>query len=331
MEDKDIPNNSEEFKTIGSLVPNTLNGINAAYSQMTGITGVPSGFTELDRLTSGWQGSDLIIIAARPGMGKTALAITLARNAAIDFKMPVAIFSLEMNERQLTQRLISSETELSLSNLRKGQLQDYEFEQLTCKVSKLSDAPIYIDDTPGLSITEFVNKAISLKRKHNIQMIVLDYIQLMMLGNKSKDNREQEISLISRTLKALAKDLDIPIIALSQLSRSVEQRGRAKQRPQLSDLRDSGALEEDADIVMFVYREDYYDLEDPESHPDSAEIIISKHRNGPLDSVHLRFLKEYAKFVDGPPLNDYNDYQPDAPRTMTKGTKTNDIKDEGPF
>jgi len=318
----------------GSLIHDAIKQVEAARSRGTGLTGVPSGFTELDRLTSGWQSSDLIILAARPSMGKTALAITLARNAAIDFKYPVAVFSLEMSNLQLAQRLISSETELSLTKLRKGDITDYEFGQLTSNVAKLSDAPIYIDDTAALSVFELRAKARRLKENHNIQMIVIDYLQLMTSGNDSlRGNREQEISSISRALKSLAKELNIPIIALSQLSRAVEQRGGAK-RPQLSDLRESGAIEQDADMVLFVYREDYYDIEDPENHPGSAEIIVAKHRNGALDSVHLRFQKEFAKFVDlEPSLNDYHSYSADPaePRTITRGSKMNDIEEEGPF
>jgi replicative DNA helicase len=318
----------------GSLIHDAIKQVEAARTRKTGITGVPSGFTELDRLTSGWQNSDLIILAARPSMGKTAFAVTLARNAAIDFGYPVAVFSLEMSNLQLAQRLISSETELSLSKLRKGELEDYEFEQLTSKVSKLSDAPLYIDDTAALSVFELRAKARRLKENHDIKMIVIDYLQLMTSGNDNmRGNREQEISSISRALKSLAKELNIPIIALSQLSRAVEQRGGAK-RPQLSDLRESGAIEQDADMVLFVYREDYYEMDDPESIPGMAEIIISKHRNGPLDSVHLKFQKEFAKFVDEPSLGQYHNYEVDAPqepRTITRGSKMNDIEEEGPF
>ncbi len=205
-----------------------------------------------------------------------------------------------MSNLQLAQRLISSETELSLTQLRKGDITDEQFGQLTAKVSKLSDAPIYIDDTAALSVFELRAKARRLKENHDIKMIVIDYLQLMTSGNDNmRGNREQEISSISRALKSLAKELNIPIIALSQLSRAVEQRGGAK-RPQLSDLRESGAIEQDADMVLFVYREDYYSMNEPsETPPDSAEIIIAKHRNGALDSVSLKFLKEYAKFVDG--------------------------------
>lgn len=327
-------NIKKDPKVAGSLIHEAIKQVEAARNRKTGITGVPSGFTELDRLTSGWQSSDLIILAARPSMGKTALALTLARNAAIEFKIPVAVFSLEMSSLQLAQRLISSETELSMEKLRKGQLQDYEFEQLTAKVTSLSDAPIYIDDTAALSVFELRAKARRLKENHNIQMIVIDYLQLMTSGNDNmRGNREQEISTISRALKSLAKELNLPVIALSQLSRAVEQRGGAK-RPQLSDLRESGAIEQDADMVMFVYRPEYYGTEAGDAPPDTAEVIIAKHRNGPLDSVHLKFRKEFAKFVEyEPSLGDYHSYEDssDEPKTIIRGSRMNDIEEEGPF
>jgi len=321
----------------GSLIHEAIKQVEAARKRKTGITGVPSGFTELDRITSGWQNSDLIILAARPSMGKTALALTLACNAAIQHKVPVGVFSLEMSNLQLAQRLISSETELSMEKLRKGQLEDYEFEQLTQKVTKLSDAPIYIDDTAALSVFELRAKARRLKENHNIQMILIDYLQLMTSGNDNmRGNREQEISTISRALKSLAKELNLPVIALSQLSRAVEQRGGAK-RPQLSDLRESGAIEQDADMVMFVYRQDYYGAQaegQEDVPPDSAEIIIAKHRNGPLDSVHLKFRKEFAKFVEyEPSVSDYHSYEDSSnePKTIIRGSRMNDIEEEGPF
>jgi replicative DNA helicase len=335
-------NIKKDPKIAGSLIHEAIKQVEAARNRKTGITGVPSGFTELDRITSGWQNSDLIILAARPSMGKTALALTLACNAAIKFKVPSAVFSLEMSSLQLAQRLISSETELPMEKLRKGQLQDYEFEQLTTKVASLSEAPIYIDDTAALSVFELRAKARRLKENHNIQFIVIDYLQLMTSGNDNmRGNREQEISTISRALKSLAKELNLPIIALSQLSRAVEQRGGSK-RPQLSDLRESGAIEQDADMVMFVYRQDYYGGQvegGDEVPPDSAEIIIAKHRNGPLDSVHLKFQKEFAKFVEyEPSLSNYGSFSADSldePQTRTMPSKNwdkkNDIEEEGPF
>ncbi len=326
-------NIKKDPKIAGSLIHDAIKQVEAARNRKTGITGVPSGFTELDRLTAGWQNSDLIILAARPSMGKTALALTLARNAAIDFKIPVAVFSLEMSNLQLAMRLMSSETELSMEKLRRGTLEDYEFEQLNAKVTKLSDAPIFIDDTPALSIFELRAKARRLKENHNIQLILIDYLQLMVSGNEGKGNREQEISSISRALKSLAKELNLPIIALSQLSRAVEQRGGAK-RPQLSDLRESGAIEQDADMVLFVYRQDYYGAEVNDQPPDSAEIIVAKHRNGPLESVHLKFQKEFAKFIEyEASLSEYTHFDNtsapgDEPKTIIRGSKMNDIEEE---
>ncbi len=328
-------NIKKDPKRAGSLIHEAIKQVEAARNRKTGITGVPSGFTELDRITSGWQASDLIILAARPSMGKTALALTLAMNAAIQHKYPVAVFSLEMSNLQLAQRLMASETELGMEKLRKGQLEDYEFEQLTAKVTELSDAPIFIDDTAALSVFELRAKARRLKENHNIQLIMIDYLQLMTSGTEGRGgNREQEISSISRALKSLAKELNVPIIALSQLSRAVEQRGGAK-RPQLSDLRESGAIEQDADMVLFVYRPDYYGAEGAagDAPPDSAEIIIAKHRNGPLDSVHLKFKKEFAKFVEyEPSLSDYHSPHDVETRTMQSRNwdKKNDIE-EGPF
>jgi replicative DNA helicase len=332
-------NIKKDPKVAGSLIHEAIKQVEAARNRKTGITGVPSGFTELDRITSGWQNSDLIILAARPSMGKTALALTLACNAAIKMKVPVAVFSLEMSNMQLTMRLMSSETELSMEQLRRGDLKDYEFEQLITKVNRLSEAPIYIDDTAALSIFELRAKARRLKENHNIQMIMIDYLQLMTSGNDNmRGNREQEISSISRALKSLAKELNLPIIALSQLSRAVEQRGGEK-RPQLSDLRESGAIEQDADMVMFVYRPDYYGNDDPEMPKDTAELIIAKHRNGRLDNVHLRFRKEFAKFEEyEPSLSDYQhtdstDGGPQSRIIQSKNwdDKKNDIEEEGPF
>jgi replicative DNA helicase len=327
-------NIKKDPKIAGSLIHEAIKQVEAARNRKTGITGVPSGFTDLDRLTAGWQNSDLVILAARPSMGKTALALTLARNAAIDFKIPVAVFSLEMSNLQLAMRLMSSETELSMEKLRRGTLEDYEFEQLNAKVTQLSDAPIFIDDTPALSIFELRAKARRLKENHNIQLILIDYLQLMVSGNEGRGgNREQEISSISRALKSLAKELNLPIIALSQLSRAVEQRGGAK-RPQLSDLRESGAIEQDADMVLFVYRQDYYGAEVSEQPPDAAEIIVAKHRNGPLDSVHLKFQKEFAKFVEfESSIGDYSSFSNsqdsvDEPKTIIRGSKMNDIEEE---
>ncbi|WP_340065453.1 replicative DNA helicase [Ascidiimonas aurantiaca] len=266
-----------------------------------GLSGIPSGFDKLDKLTSGWQPSDLVIIAARPGMGKTAFVLSMARNIAVNSNLPVAVFSLEMSSVQLITRLISSETGLSSEKLRTGKLEKHEWEQLNVKVKGLEKAPLFIDDTPSLSIFDLRAKARRLSSQHGIKLIVIDYLQLMTAGGTQKGgNREQEISSISRNLKALAKELDVPVIALSQLSRAVETRGGSK-RPLLSDLRESGAIEQDADIVSFIYRPEYYKIDewdDEERTPTQgqAEFIVAKHRNGGLDNIRLKFIGQLGKF-----------------------------------
>jgi replicative DNA helicase len=269
-------------------------------SNKEGMSGVATGFTRLDELTSGWQPSDLIILAARPGMGKTAFVMSMAKNMAIDFGSPAAIFSLEMSSVQLITRMISSETGISSGKLRKGTLEPHEWEQLNVKVKNLSNAPIFIDDTPSLSIFDLRAKARRLASQHGIKIIIIDYLQLMTAGTSTGGNREQEISMISRNLKALAKELNIPVIALSQLSRAVETRGGNK-RPLLSDLRESGAIEQDADIVSFIYRPEYYGLtewDDEERTPceGQAEFIVAKHRNGGLENIKLKFTGHLAQF-----------------------------------
>jgi replicative DNA helicase len=270
-------------------------------SNKDGMSGIPSGFDKLDKLTSGWQESDLIIIASRPGMGKTALTLSMARNIAVNQNIPVAFFSLEMSSIQLITRLISSETGLSSQKLRTGKLEKHEWEQLNVKVKALEKAPLFIDDSPSLSIFDLRAKARRLASQHGIKLIVVDYLQLMTAGGGMKGgNREQEISTISRNLKALAKELSIPIIALSQLSRAVETRGGSK-RPLLSDLRESGAIEQDADIVSFIYRPEYYKIDewdDEERTPTEgqAEFIVAKHRNGGLESIRMKFIAHLGKF-----------------------------------
>ncbi|MFP4846355.1 replicative DNA helicase [Winogradskyella sp. PE311] len=270
-------------------------------SNKEGMSGIPSGFDKLDKLTSGWQPSDLIIVAARPGMGKTAFTLTMARNVAVNSNIPVAFFSLEMSSVQLITRLISSETGLSSEKLRTGKLEKHEWEQLNVKVKTLEKAPLFIDDTPSLSIFDLRAKARRLASQYGIKMIMIDYLQLMTAGGSQKGgNREQEISTISRNLKALAKELEIPVIALSQLSRAVETRGGSK-RPLLSDLRESGAIEQDADIVSFIYRPEYYKIDewdDEERSPTEGqgEFIVAKHRNGGLESIRLKFIGHLGKF-----------------------------------
>ncbi len=271
-------------------------------SKKEGLSGVPSGFTGVDRVTAGWQPSDLVILAARPGMGKTAFVLSMARNIAIDHKKPVAVFSLEMSSVQLITRLISSETGLNSEKLRKGNLDDHEWQQLLTKVKNLEKAPLYIDDTPALSVFDLRAKCRRLVAQHGVSLIIIDYLQLMTVGGqgKSSGNREQEISTISRSLKSIAKELNVPVIALSQLSRAVETRGGNK-RPLLSDLRESGAIEQDADIVSFIYRPEYYDMtewDDGSPCEGQAEFIIAKHRNGGLENVKLRFQGSLAKFSD---------------------------------
>jgi replicative DNA helicase len=269
----------KNYDSMKSLMFQATKELQEKRNHKDGLTGIPSGFSRLDRVTSGWQKSDLVIIAARPGMGKTAFIVSALRNAAVDFSIPVAIFSLEMASLQLVNRLISAEAELDSEKIKKGNLADFEWQQMVHKTTRLSSAPIFIDDTPALSILELRAKCRRLKAEHNIQMIVVDYLQLMK-GEAGSGNREQEIASISRALKGIAKELSVPVIALSQLSRGVETRGGDK-RPQLSDLRESGSIEQDADIVMFLYRPEYYKITvDEEGMPTQgmAEVIIAKHR-----------------------------------------------------
>ena len=262
-------------------------------SKQEGLSGISTGFDKLDKLTSGWQASDLIIVAARPGMGKTALALSMARNVSVQKKIPVAFFSLEMSSVQLITRLISSETGLSSDKLRTGKLADHEWQQLNIKVSDLESAPLYIDDSAALTIFELRAKARRLASSHGIKLIIIDYLQLMNLGSSTKaGNREQEISTISRNLKALAKELNIPIIALSQLNRNVD--SRTDKKPIMSDLRESGALEQDADLIAFIYRDEVYNSDSPKKG--IAEIELAKQRNGPIGDFLLTFVGKYTRF-----------------------------------
>lgn len=300
-------NLKRRYARMDKLLKDAINEIRNKIDPELGLTGVPSGFSALDRLTSGWQKSDLIVIAARPGMGKTAFVLSMARNAAVDYKQPIAIFSLEMSSLQLVTRLIASETELPIEKLRRGNLEEYEWEQLYQKIKKLEDAPLFIDDTPAINIFELRAKCRKLKQQHDIKLVIVDYLQLMSGINpdgKPNINREQEISNISRALKRIAKELDIPVIALSQLNRLVEARSGHK-RPQLSDLRESGAIEQDADMVIFIYRPEYYGFTtDEEGHSllGMAELIIAKHRNGALGTIPLRYVAKYARFEEADPL-----------------------------
>ncbi|MDQ1159734.1 replicative DNA helicase [Chryseobacterium sp. SORGH_AS 447] len=293
------------FDTANSLVKQAIDTIKSLKDK-EGLSGVPSGFRDVDKETGGWQNSDLIIIAARPAMGKTAFLLSMARNIAVGHKIPMALFSLEMASVQLITRMIASETRISSEKLRKGTLDDEEWQRLFSNVSELENAPLYIDETPSLSIFDFRAKCRRLVMQHGVRLIMVDYLQLMTAGGggKGAGNREQEISMISRSLKAIAKELNVPVIALSQLSRSVET--RPGKRPQLSDLRESGAIEQDADIVSFIFRPEYYkitvwdnDEEGQETSTENqAELIIAKHRNGATADVRLSFLKHFAKFGD---------------------------------
>ncbi|MHB2148990.1 replicative DNA helicase [Calditrichota bacterium LG25] len=287
------------FDSIKPIVNRTFERIDKLYhSSVSGVTGVPSGYTKLDQLTAGLQPSDLVILAGRPSMGKTAFALNLARNAAIDHGIPVGIFSLEMSSDSLAMRLLCTEAKVNIMSVRTGKFTKEEMDRLTEHASKLMTAPIFIDDSPAMNVLELRAKARRLKAEHNIQLLVIDYLQLM---EGKGDNRQQEITHISRSLKGIAKELDVPVLALSQLSRAVETRDKSK-KPQLSDLRESGSIEQDADVVMFVYRPEYYgimEFEDTgQSTHNMCEIIIGKQRNGPTGTVRLSFLKEYGKFAD---------------------------------
>ena len=283
------------------ILAQALKQIEDASKNSSAFIGVPSGFTDIDRVTLGWQPSDLIIIAARPSMGKTAFVLSMARNMAIEHESPVAFFSLEMSSVQLMMRLIVAETGLQGNDIKSGRLTPEQWRHLESATKPLGMAPLYVDDTPALSVFEFRSKARRLKTQHDIKIIIIDYLQLMTGGMDNKNgNREQEVAFISRTLKAIAKELNVPIIALSQLSRATETRGGSK-RPQLSDLRESGAIEQDADIVAFIHRPEYYGINTDENGMPTAgmaEIIIAKHRNGAVTDVNLRFLKDQARFAD---------------------------------
>jgi len=293
---------------INPIIKEAFTLMREAAKRTDGLSGLPSGFKDLDKITSGWQNSDLIIIAARPSMGKTAFVLSMGKNMAVNFNIPIAIFSLEMSNVQLVNRLIVNVAELSGEKIKTGQLAEYEWHQLDSKVSKLYDAPIFIDDTPSLSVFELRTKVRRLVKEHHVKCVIIDYLQLMNASGMSFGSREQEVSSISRSLKGLAKELSIPIIALSQLNRSIDIRtsqprgnreGFDSKRPQLSDLRESGAIEQDADIVCFIHRPEYYKIFQDEQGNDltgKAEIIIAKHRNGSTGDITLEFKKEFARF-----------------------------------
>ena len=292
-------NIKREVAPINLVIKEAIREIEEAGKREDALVGTPSGFTRLDRLTSGWQKSELIIIAGRPSMGKTAFALSMARNMAVDHNKHVAIFSCEMSSVQLVNRLIVAETDIPGDKIRNGRLSEEEWKQLDVRIRKLVQAPIYIDDTPAISIFELRAKCRRLMAQHKLDIVLVDYLQLMS-GPENTGSREQEVSNISRSLKSIAKELNVPILALSQLNRSVEMRGGTK-RPLLSDLRESGAIEQDADMVVFIHRQEKFGLmtfEDGSSTKGIAEIIVAKNRNGPVDDIRLRFREEKAQFVD---------------------------------
>ncbi len=311
-----------EYRNMPDVLKSAFENIEAAQESDNSYSGIPTGFVDLDRMTAGFQPGTLIILAARPAMGKTAFALSMARNIAIDMKKPIAFFSLEMTAVELVMRLISSESGISGDRLKKGEkLPDWEKKQLYSRSQALTEAPIFIDDTPQLTIFELRAKCRRLKQQHDIQMVFIDYLQLMQGGSEMNrnGNREQEISLISRQLKALSKELGVPVLALSQLSRAVETRGGTK-KPQLSDLRESGAIEQDADIVMFIYRPEYYQIteDDHGSTLGMADIIIAKHRSGETGEVRLRFISKFARFEN-------RDYE--GPVSLASGLSPNESFD----
>jgi len=296
-------NVKKDVTQIDPVIGQAIEAIQNAANRASGLSGLETGFHELDKLTSGWQNSDLIIIAARPAMGKTAFVLSMAKNIAVNYNTPTAIFSLEMSNLQLVNRLISNVCELESEKIKSGTLSPVEWEQLMTRIKHLYGAPLYIDDTPSLSIFELRTKARRLVREHQIRILIIDYLQLMNASGMKFGSREQEVSMISRSLKQLAKELNIPIIALSQLNRSVENRGgdgKDSKRPQLSDLRESGAIEQDADIVCFIHRPEYYlrSSQDGENNDirGLAEFIVAKHRSGRVDDVKMRFKAKFARF-----------------------------------
>ena len=295
-------NMKKDYTQINPVIHEAYEMLQKAAARSDGLSGLSSGFEKLDKMTSGWQNSDLIIIAARPAMGKTAFVLSMAKKMAVDMKIPVAMFSLEMSNVQLVNRMIVNVCEIPGEKLKSGQLAPYEWVQLDSKITQLYDAPFYVDDTPSLSVFELRTKARRLVREHGVKIILIDYLQLMNASGMSYGSRQEEVSTISRSLKGLAKELNIPIIALSQLNRGVENReGIEGKRPQLSDLRESGAIEQDADMVCFIHRPEYYKIYQDEKGHDlhgMAEIIIAKHRNGAVGDVLLKFRAEYARFQD---------------------------------
>ena len=284
----------QDYTQVDPVVKEAIQILQKAAANKGDLTGLPTGYYKLDEMTAGWQASDLIILAGRPAMGKTAFALSLAKNIAVDYNIPIAFFSLEMNNVQLVNRLISNVCEIEGRKILNGQLDEQEWKRLDSNVARLQNAPIYVDDTAGMSIFELRTKARRLVREKGVKMIMIDYLQLMNANGAKFGSRQEEVSTISRSLKGLAKELNIPVLALSQLSRAVEQ--RPDHRPMLSDLRESGAIEQDADVVMFIYRDDYYNHDS--EMKGISEIIIAKQRNGPIGTVNLVWLPQYTKFAN---------------------------------
>lgn len=314
-------NLKKDFTQIDPVINSAMEQIEAAGKRESGLSGLQTGFHNLDKLTSGWQNSDLIIIAARPAMGKTAFVLSMAKNMAVDYNTPVAIFSLEMSSLQLVNRLISNVCEIEGEKIKSGRLSRQEWEQLNSRVRSLFSAPLYVDDSPSLSILELRTKARRLVKEHGVKIIIIDYLQLMNATGMKFGSREQEVSMISRSLKQLAKELNIPVIALSQLSRKVEERNDGNKRPQLSDLRESGAIEQDADIVCFIHRPEYYtrSTTDAENRDirGMAEFIVAKHRSGSVDDIEMSFVARFARFQNR-----------SEPMPFEKGTMASKINDD---
>jgi replicative DNA helicase len=301
-------NKGQGFQPMSSIVPKAFDRITKLFEKQEHITGVATGYEELDRITAGLQPSEMIILAARPSMGKTALAMNIVQHAALIGKVPVAVFSLEMSMESLALRMLCSVGRIDSQRIRTGKLHDNDWPKLTRATGMLSDTPIYIDDTPGLTVLEMRAKARRLKSEHNLGMIVVDYLQLMQ-GKTNSENRTQEISDISRSLKAMAKELNVPVLALSQLNRGLE--NRTDKRPQLADLRESGAIEQDADVIMFIYRDEVYNRAEDNPNRGLAEIIIAKQRNGPTGMVKMTFLGEYTTFENHTSRPAAPQYMPD--------------------
>ena len=314
-------NLKKDFTQIDPVINSAMEQIEAAGKRESGLSGLQTGFHNLDKLTSGWQNSDLIIIAARPAMGKTAFVLSMAKNMAVDYNTPVAIFSLEMSNLQLVNRLISNVCEIEGEKIKSGRLSRQEWEQLNSRVRSLFSAPLYVDDSPSLSILELRTKARRLVKEHGVKIIIIDYLQLMNASGMSFGSRQEEVSMISRSLKQLAKELNIPVIALSQLSRKVEERNDGNKRPQLSDLRESGAIEQDADIVCFIHRPEYYtrSTTDAENRDirGMAEFIVAKHRSGSVDDIEMTFVARFARFQNR-----------SEPMPFEKGTMASKINDD---